>query len=77
MTATRGREPVYDLQNDLLKAHATKLGARWIEHPTWNFSPWKICCQLRHCRRFISLRFGKFMSRNNGKMVLGKNLALN
>ena len=20
---------------------AAKLGARWMEHPTWNFSPWK------------------------------------
>ena len=36
-----GKEEVFKLQNELLKAHATRLGARWIEHPLWDLTPRK------------------------------------
>ncbi len=41
-----GKEEVFKLQNELLKAHATSLGARWIEHPLWSLTPWKTLLTL-------------------------------
>lgn len=36
-----GSQPIFQEENQLLRAHATALGATFIENPTWSFTPFR------------------------------------